>query len=127
MHTHFCHSNDMKSDNLKDQEIVNIIMVKIQEYTNTCVMLQYKVFTIETPELQSVKVNFTLEEAKKLYSSLNWVLTGGGLVNATPRPLYSRERPGTHCIGGWLRPSSGLDTCGKSRSHHDSIPVPSSP
>jgi len=22
------------------------------------------------------------------------------VVNATPRPLYPRERPGTHCIGG---------------------------
>ena len=31
-------------------------------------------------------------------------------VNATPRPLYPRERPGTHCIGGWV----GL-RCGKSR------------
>jgi len=40
-------------------------MVKIQEYTNMCIMLQYKVFTIETPELQRVKVNFTLEEATK--------------------------------------------------------------
>jgi len=25
----------------------------------------------------------------------------GWVVNATPRPLYPRERPGTHCIGGW--------------------------
>ena len=24
--------------------------------------------------------------------------------NATPLPLYSRERPGTHCIGGWGGP-----------------------
>ena len=24
-------------------------------------------------------------------------LDGGGAVNATPRPLYPRERPGTHC------------------------------
>jgi hypothetical protein len=26
----------------------------------------------------------------------------GWVVNATPRPLYPRERPGTHCIGGWV-------------------------
>ena len=25
----------------------------------------------------------------------------GWVVNATPRPLYPWERPGTHCIGGW--------------------------
>ena len=26
----------------------------------------------------------------------------GWVVNATPRPIYPRERPGTHCIGGWV-------------------------
>ena len=26
------------------------------------------------------------------------------MVNATPRPLYARERPGTHCIAGWVEP-----------------------
>ena len=36
------------------------------------------------------------------------------MVNATPRPLYPRERPGTHCIGGWVGPRAGLDGCGKS-------------
>jgi hypothetical protein len=24
------------------------------------------------------------------------------VVNATTRPLYLRERPGTHCTGGWV-------------------------
>jgi len=38
----------------------------------------------------------------------------GCLVNATPRPLYPRERPGTHCIGGWVGPRVGVDGCGKS-------------
>jgi hypothetical protein len=37
------------------------------------------------------------------------------VVNATPRPLYSRERPGTHCIGGWVDPRAGLEGCRKSR------------
>jgi hypothetical protein len=32
----------------------------------------------------------------------------GLLINATPRPLYPRERPGTHCIGGWVGPRAGL-------------------
>ena len=49
------------------------------------------------------------------------------MVNATPRPLYPRERPGTHCIGIWLGPRAGLDGCGKSCPHRDSIPGPSSP
>jgi hypothetical protein len=39
----------------------------------------------------------------------------GWVVNATPRPLYTRERPGTHCIGGWVGHRTGLDECGKSR------------
>ena len=30
----------------------------------------------------------------------------GWVVNATPRPLYPRERPDTQCIGGWVDPSS---------------------
>ena len=35
------------------------------------------------------------------------------MVNATPRPLYLRERPGTHCKGGWVGPTAGLERCGK--------------
>ena len=38
----------------------------------------------------------------------------GWVVNATPRPLYPRERPGTHCTGGWVGPRAGLEGCGKS-------------
>ena len=41
----------------------------------------------------------------------------GWLVNATSRPLYARERPGTHCIGGWVDRRAGLDGCEKSRPH----------
>jgi hypothetical protein len=37
------------------------------------------------------------------------------VVSITPRPLYSRGRPGTHCTGGWLGPRAGLDVCEKSR------------
>jgi len=48
---------------------------------------------------------------------------------STPRPLphYPRERPGPHCMGGWVGSRAGLDGCGKSRPHRDSIPGPSSP
>ena len=31
------------------------------------------------------------------------------VVNATPRPLYPRERPDTHCIGSWVIQKAGLD------------------
>jgi hypothetical protein len=51
----------------------------------------------------------------------------GWVVNATPRPLYPRKRLGTHCIGGWVGPRTGLDGFGMFRRHQDSIPGPSSP
>jgi hypothetical protein len=37
------------------------------------------------------------------------------------------KRPGTHCTWGWVGPRAGLDRCGKSCLHQDSIPRPSSP
>ena len=39
----------------------------------------------------------------------------GWVVNATPRPLYPRERPDTHFTEGWMGPRAGLFGCGKSR------------
>jgi len=51
-----------------------------------------------------VKVMFTLEQAThaSLYSFFNLGARCGWVVNATPRPLYPQERPGTHCTGaGW--------------------------
>ena len=59
--------------------------------------------------------------------SLTSALDGGWVVNATLRPLYPRERPGTHCIGGWMGLRARLDECGISRPHWDSIPGPTSP
>jgi hypothetical protein len=44
-----------------------------------------------------------------------------------PVTLSPGKRPGTHCIGGWVGPKAGLDGCGKSLPHWDSIPGPSSP
>ena len=38
----------------------------------------------------------------------------GWVVNATPRPIYRRERLGTHCIGGRVGPRAGLNRCGYS-------------
>ena len=57
---------------------------------------------------EKVKAKFTLEQAMKAqsgsrditYSFFNLGARWGWVVNATPRPLYPRERLGTHCIGG---------------------------
>ena len=38
-----------------------------------------------------------------------------------------RVRHLTHCTGGWMGPSAGLDGCGKYHPYRDSIPGPSSP
>ena len=32
-----------------------------------------------------------------------------------PGHLHPRERPNTHCTGGWVGPEDGLDRCGKAR------------
>jgi len=32
-----------------------------------------------------------------------------------PAAPYPRQRPGTHCTGGWVGLRAGLDWCGKSR------------
>jgi hypothetical protein len=46
----------------------------------------------------------------------------GWMVNATPRPLYPKERhPVPNYIGGWVVPRAGLDGCEKCRPHRDSI------
>ena len=50
-----------------------------------------------------------------LYSLFNFGGRCGWVVNATPRSIYPLERPGTHCIGGWVGPRAGLDGSGKSR------------
>jgi hypothetical protein len=51
----------------------------------------------------------------------------GWVVSLTPQPLYSRERPATHCTGGWVGLRAVLDVCEKSRPYRDWIPRPSSP
>jgi len=58
---------------------------------------------------------------------LTTVLEGVRGQRHAPAALYSRERHGTHCTGGWVDPRESLDRCEKSRPHWDSIPGPSSP
>ena len=47
---------------------------------------------------------------------------GVGGQHHAPAAFTPRERPGTHCTEGWVGLGAGLDTCGKSRPHRDSIP-----
>jgi len=68
-------------------------------------------------------------EGQKIYSStlsLTTALEGDGWSASRPGRFSPRERPGTHCTGGWVGPRDSLDRCGKSRLHRDSIPGPSS-
>ena len=63
-----------------------------------------------------LKAKFTLEQiAKAQRGSRRISPSRGWLVISTPRPLYPRERPGTHCIGGYVGSRAGLNGCGKSR------------
>jgi len=62
------------------------------------------------------KIKFTLEQATKaqsgidvyLYSFFNLSAKWEWVVNAMPRPLYPRERPGALSIRGWVAPRAGL-------------------
>jgi hypothetical protein len=83
-----------------------------------------------------VKQKLSLEQAMKgpeleyMYSStLSLTLTLDGGERSTPRPCrFTRgKRHGTHCTGGWVGTRAGLDGCGKSRFHWDSIPEMLSP
>jgi hypothetical protein len=56
--------------------------------------------------------------------SLTSALVGVGGQRHAPAVLPPGKKPGTHCIGGWVGPRAGLDGCGKSRPHLDSIPEP---
>jgi len=62
-----------------------------------------------------------------LYTFSNTALEAG--EGSAPRPgrFYPREKLGTHCTGGWVGTRTGLDRCGKSGPHRDSIPGPPRP
>ena len=123
--------------------------VFIWEQTATCATysINWLVFIIEMKSVYSavrtgslnqalcLKVMCTLVQALRLctglrrwgvevqlYSFLTTALEGVRGQRHAPAGLYPRERPGTHCTGGWVGPRVGLDRCVKSRSHRDSIP-----
>ena len=68
------------------------------------------------------------EEEQRYSSTLSLTSTPdrGGWSTRRPGRFTPGKKPGTHCIGGWVGLRAGLDRCGKSRSHRDSIPGQSS-
>ena len=42
-----------------------------------------------------------------------------GGQSQVPAASPPEKKPGTHCTGGWVAPSVGLDVCRKSRPHRD--------
>ena len=68
-------------------------------------------------------------EGKQMYNSTlspSWRLRGiGGQRHALAALTLGNIRS-THCTGGWVGLSAGLDRCGKPLTHRDSNPGPSS-
>jgi hypothetical protein len=83
--------------------------------------------------LNKLKINsesswfYYMHKTNSSTRSLKSVLDGEGGQRHAPAALPPGKRPVVHCIGGWVGHRAGLDGCGKSRPHQDSIPEPSSP
>jgi hypothetical protein len=80
------------------------------------------VFTSKHNVIKKVKQSrYRPEQAQKVGTGIALLFRDVGarrgcVVIITPRSLYPRERPGTHCTGGWVGPRAGQDVCEKSRS-----------
>ena len=59
--------------------------------------------------------------------SLTLLIDGVGGQRHAPAALPQGKGPGTDCTGVWVCPTAGLDGCGKSGRHGDSILKPLSP
>ena len=114
-------------------EFVTVVVMNIQFLMCSLVFtdenvhkLYYKVSKVKVPSYyrpwRSLRENWGITPLFFVNLGTRWVW----VVNATPRPLYPRERPSTHCTGGWVGLGASLDRRGKSRPHRDSIPGPSS-
>ena len=142
----WCSATERKSD-VKCESALNHARTQIRLHAKWPLILSYSsvsqlffqprhmALTCDPKNQKYTKVNFTLEKATKtqngenvyFYSLFKLCARWGWLVNDTPRSLDPRERPGTHCIGGWVDPRAGMDGCAKSRPHRDSISGPSTP
>jgi hypothetical protein len=75
------------------------------------------------PLTEMSKVKFTLYRPPRAYRGSSGIALlfhdlgarRGWVVSTRPRPFYPRERPGTHCTGGWVGPRAGLKVWVKSR------------
>ena len=93
----------------------NILKINFINYKSTFIN------SLAVPLIEKVK--FTLVQATKAQRGSRSITLlfplprrqMGWVVNATPRPLYPRERAGTYCLGVCVGPRAGLDKCGKSR------------
>jgi len=65
----------------------------------------------------------------QLYYFFNFSARCGwvGAKCRAPAALTPGKSVGTRCEGGWVGTTAGLDWCGKSGLHRDSIPEPSYP
>lgn len=125
-HTHFCY--EMKT-------VPHLILCDMWQYVRIYCMrslVSSAVFVLN-PCHASVKVKLILEQAMKVqkgekssyYSSFNMARVPDGLdVYRHDLVALPWEWPGTHCTVGWVVPSTGLDGCGNSLSHWDSITRP---
>ena len=85
-----------------------VIIVVLAVVVAVVVVIVVVIIVVIAVEVVVVKVKISLEQATKahegeqMYSSTlpSTSTLDGVVVNATHRPLYSRERPGTHCTGG---------------------------
>ena len=77
--------------------------------------------------LQAVKISQGRIEYSSTLFFLNLCTRWGWVVNTTPRPPLPRERPGTHCTGGWVFSEPLWIGAENLAPHRDSIPGPSSP
>ena len=93
-----------------------------------CIFIQFY-HTCELIIIIIIEYNFTLGQSTKAQTWIYFLDLGARwwVVSTTPRPLYPRERPGTHCTGGWVGLRAGLEGCGKSRPYPNSIAGPCSP
>jgi hypothetical protein len=101
------------------------------EYTNKLTLLAFKIIAILHKTLLATFIKLLETVSKGLFRNrsqnschtfldshlpfLNLGARRGWVVSTTPRPLYPRERPDTHCTKGCVGPRAGLDVCEKSR------------
>jgi hypothetical protein len=107
---------------------IKLLRVTILQIRSSLIMIDFLRYVLGQGNVHPITGNESLDREKMCRSRRSlapnrrwWV------VSVTLRQVYLRTRLGTHCIGGWIGSSAGLNGCGKSRTHWDSIPGPSSP